>query len=464
VRSRRRRLAVVLAGVVVTALAAVALLGRESGYLLRLELDDAAGLRSDFAVKVGGVPVGTVEQVELGPDDRAVAELRLEDSVAPVGWDATAAIRPSNLVGEKYVDLEPGDTSRPAPSGMLIPRSRTATPTELDDLLAVLDGDTRVALGIFLEEQGRALGGRGSDLASALVRLPPALDETRELVAGLARDNRALGRLIAESDRVLSPVSRERRSLGRLVEAAGGALDALASRRTELGETIRRAPGTVVQLRRSLIELERAAGPLGPAAMGLSATAAPLEQSLRELPAFVDAARPALRSARRAAPLLTRLGRQASPVVARLRPMTASLDAYVGRLDPVTDLFDRGIADLLGVLQGWARTTRNKDAAGHVLRADLVMGGDLRGKLLDYIGGAGRARSRRVEPRRRARTPAPENAPQEVGRREGSPLDELLRRELPRVADPVRKQPQVQGVQDALDALTPPLLDYLLGP
>jgi phospholipid/cholesterol/gamma-HCH transport system substrate-binding protein len=460
----RRRLTVVLAAVALTALAGLVFLGRESGYLLRLELDDAAGLRKDFAVKVGGVPVGTVEQVELDPDDRAVVELRLEEAVAPVGRGATAAIRPSNLLGEKYVDLEPGDPSRPAPSGMLIPRSRTATPTELDDLLAVLDGDTRVALGIFLEEQGRALGGRGSDLASTLVRLPPALDETRELVAGLSHDNRALGRMIEESDRILSSVSRERTSLGRLVHAAGGALDALASRRAELGETIRRAPGTMVQLRHSLIELERAAVPLGPAARGLSATAAPLDETLRELPAFADAAGPALRIARRAAPLLTRLGRQASPVVGRLRPMTASLDAYVGRLDPVTDLFDHGIADLLGVLQGWARTTRNKDAAGHVLRADLVMGGDLRGQLLDYIDDAGTARSRRAKTRRRARTPAPENAPQVDRRRDGSQVDELLRRELPRVVEPLQQQPQVQDVQDALDALPYPLLDYLLEP
>ena len=456
--SRARRLGVVFAAAAVTAIAGVVLLADEGGYALRLELDDAAGLRKDFAVKVGGVPVGTVEQVELGPDDRAVAELRLDDAVAPVGWDATAAIRPSNLLGEKYVDLEPGDTSRPAPSGMLIPRARTATPTELDDLLAVLDGETRVALGIFFEEQGRALGGRGPDLASMLVRLPPALDETRELVAGLGRDNRALGRMIEESDRILSSVARERSSLGRLVQEAGGAFDAFASRRTELGETIRRAPGTMAQLRRSLIELERAAGPLGPAARGLSATAAPLEETLRELPAFADAAGPALRSARRAAPALTRLGRESSPVLARLRPMTSSLDAYVERLDPVTDLFDIGIADLLGLLQGWARTTRNKDAAGHVLRADLVMGADLRGQLLDYIDAASTAQASGTQTGPRARKPAPASAPPDAVRRpDGSRGDQALRLKLPRLDEALRAEPP-----QAPDPLT--ILDYLLGP
>src|SRR5439155_26333198 len=136
-----------------------------------------------------------------------------------------ADVRASNLLGEKYVELTPGDIRHPAPSGTLIPRTRTSAPTELDDVLDVLDQPTRFALGAFISEEGRALVGRDRNLAAMLVRMPPALDRTRELVAGLAHDNRALGRLVTESDQILAAVGPQHRSLGHLVASAGGALD-----------------------------------------------------------------------------------------------------------------------------------------------------------------------------------------------------------------------------------------------
>lgn len=391
---------VALAGLAVAVAIAIGLLATsgDHGYRLRVQMDDAAGLRKDFVVKIAGAPVGKVVDVQLDRDDRGVALLELDAAAAPVGRDARAAIRSSNLLGEKYVDLTPGDATRPAPSGFEIVRARTATPSDLDDLLSVLDPDTRVALSAFLVNQGDALVGRGADLAAALQRMPRTLDAAHELVAGLGHDNRALGSLVRRSDRILASAVPRRQELGRLVATAGDALATLDGRRERLGATVRRAPAAIRQLRASLTELERAAQPLRPAARGLQATAPPLTETLRALPSFGAAARPTLRTARSVAPSLERLGAEATPVVQRLTPVGADLRTFSTALRPVTKLLDLGIADTLGVMQGWARAIQNRDPAGHVFRVNVELGGDLLDLLNRYVQGpttAGRARATR---------------------------------------------------------------------
>jgi virulence factor Mce-like protein len=377
----KRRLAVgALLGVVVMT-AALVLTSGSGGYTVRAVFADAAGLRSGFLVRTGGVPVGTVARVDLGKADRAVAVLHLDKSSAPIGQGAHAEIRPSNLMGEKFVDLDPGDVQQPQPSGTTIPMARTGTPPELDDLLDVFDHDTRVALAAFLAEQGTAVAGRGGDIATTLMRMPPALDQAQQLMAGLGRDNQAMARMVVASDRVLASVAAQRPSLGKLVDTAGGALQSLASRRSQLGDTVRKAPATLAQVRQSLVTLEQAAAPLIPAARGLRATAAPLTSTLRQIPSFVASADPTLRIAQNVSPSLDRLGRGATPFVRRLGPATAKLNEFATALDPVSNVIDTGDGDLMGIIEGWARAIQNRDAAGHVYRINSQIGDNTLEKL-----------------------------------------------------------------------------------
>ncbi|MEA2168464.1 MAG: phospholipid/cholesterol/gamma-HCH transport system substrate-binding protein [Solirubrobacteraceae bacterium] len=421
----------------------------DGGYTLRVQLADAGGLRKDFLVKISGAPVGKVTDVRLDRDDRAIAVLRLDSAVAPVGADASAAVRASNLLGEKYVDVVPGDVSHPAPSGFLIPLTRTDTPSDLDDVLSVLDSDTRVALTAFLVNQGDALVGRGGDLAASLNHLPPMLDQARELVTGLAADNRALGDLLVRSDRILATVIPQRAALGRLVQNAAGAFDTLDSRRAALGDTVRRAPAAIRQLRTSLIALDQAAGPLAPAARGLERTAAPLTSTLQALPGFAAAARPTLQIARDVAPDLGRLGRRAAPVVRRLAPLAANMRTFATHLEPVTRLLDDGIADTLGVMQGWARSIQNRDAAGHVFRVSVELGGDV----LNTLNGI-------VDGRARTRTSTPAKAPRHhSGPAPASPAPA----DLPAPLLPGVELPKLPVVDDVGETVTP-LLDFLLKP
>lgn len=74
-------------------------------------LDSALGLQKDNRVTVAGVPVGVVDNLSV---DGKMARVRLAlDPTFTLYADAKAAVRARTLLGEKYVDLDPG--APPAP-------------------------------------------------------------------------------------------------------------------------------------------------------------------------------------------------------------------------------------------------------------------------------------------------------------------------------------------------------------
>ena len=443
------RLAVIAAVAALAIAATLARPGAGGSYVVRAEFADAAGLRDHSQVKLGGVKVGSVASMTVTPRDTALVTLHLDGT--RIGAGARALVRPVNLLGEKYVDLEPGDQRRPQPSRARIPLARTGTPVELDQLLNTLDASTRVRLQILIHESGEALVGRGADFGATLAALPPALDQARALVSGFAHDNRALGRMVERSDRVLAAMAGERRALGALVATTGDALSAVASRDRELAGTLQQAAPAFAQMRSTLAHLRRTATSLRPAAAGLRASAPGLASTLRALPGFAEAARPTLRTARTVAPELERLGADATPVVARLRPVAGRLQEFADALAPVSATFDRGVGDLLGYIEGWARAIQVGDGASHMFRNQLVLSPDIVERLLAGYLRPKRRHSRRapVPDRASARPPA---APSP-----DTPLPKPPA--LPRLPE----LEQTLKVPEPPSAQTEPLLDYLLG-
>jgi len=73
---------------------------------------DVAGLDDKSAVRIAGVRVGKVDGIQLLPDGTAVAKVSLDKDVE-LHQGATGQIRSLGLLGEKYVELTPGDPNAP---------------------------------------------------------------------------------------------------------------------------------------------------------------------------------------------------------------------------------------------------------------------------------------------------------------------------------------------------------------
>lgn len=455
---------------VVAALAAGALFvaSRSSGgsYTVHADFADAAGLRGHSQVKVGGVVVGMVDSMTVTPRNTALVTLKVKDT--RISRDARAYIRPVNLLGEKYVDLEPG-VERPAlPSGSLIPLSRTGTPVELDQVLDTLDASTRTRLEILIDSSGQSLAGRGADFGATLASLPPALDQAQAMIGAFAQDNQALGRLVETSDRVIGAMAGQRKALGGLVTTGSSALGSVASRDSQLGQTLQQAAPAIGQLRSTLGSLQQSAIALAPAANGLRASAPNLAATLRALPGFAVAARPTLNEAQGVAPTLTRLGTEATPVVRRLRPVADRLSEFATAFGPLSATLDQGKADLLGFLEGWARAIQVGDNASHMFRNQLVISSEIVTQLLAHYL---RPAAVRHSVARTPRAPLPA-APSH--RQPGAPppislpsLTSQAQLGVPALTHQVQ-----QTVQQLIQTITPPpdqsnsvshLLGYLLG-
>jgi phospholipid/cholesterol/gamma-HCH transport system substrate-binding protein len=336
---------------------------KEDKYVVYADLSDAGGILKNYNVKVGEVPAGEIKEISLNPDDSVRLKMELDPDVGPIGSGASAKVRPVNLLGEKYVDLDPGDLSRPQPEGTVIPRQRTGVPVEIDDVLNVLDPDTRTGLRLLINEFGVSVAGRGADFNSVLEDLPPALDRANAVVAEVA----------------LETIVRGKDEFADLVGEAGRALDVAADRREQLGGTIRAASPVVGQLRSTLGELQRATTDLRPAARDLRTASPNLARTLERLPAFAKDADATLAEATRVAPDLRRLARSSTPTLRRLRPTADRLAGFSSTAKPLLDQLgaptpqESSARSFLSFMDGWENTTYQRDSLGHVFRLRLTL-------------------------------------------------------------------------------------------
>jgi phospholipid/cholesterol/gamma-HCH transport system substrate-binding protein len=95
--------------------------------------DSVAGLDNKSSVRVAGVRVGKVTDVRLRPDGKAEVELEIDKDVR-LHTNAFARVANLGLLGEKYVEIEPGSANAP-----LIPDTqkivlRGSEPASMDDV------------------------------------------------------------------------------------------------------------------------------------------------------------------------------------------------------------------------------------------------------------------------------------------------------------------------------------------
>lgn len=83
-----------------------------NGKTVSAVFDSVAGLDKKSAVRVAGVRVGKVSEITLRPDGRAQVTLELDESVQ-LHRGARALVTNLGLLGEKYVEIDPGDPSAP---------------------------------------------------------------------------------------------------------------------------------------------------------------------------------------------------------------------------------------------------------------------------------------------------------------------------------------------------------------
>ncbi|WP_354700604.1 hypothetical protein DSM112329_00885 [Paraconexibacter sp. AEG42_29] len=365
-----KKLIPALLAAAVVVVAVIMLRGDDDKYVVYIKAKDAGGVLKNYNIKVGEVAAGKVVDISLDDQDNAVLKAEMDDGAFPIGAGASAAIRPVNLLGEKYIDLDPGDLKQPQPSGTTVQPDKVTVPIELDDALNVLDLDTRTGMKLLINEAGIAMAGRGADFNETLDQLPPALDAAKRVVTEVDQENVKLKSVIATGDRVLATIAPKADDFGDMVKSAADALETAAQRREALGRTVQTAPAALASLRNTLVKLQDASAQISPAAKDLTQAAPDLDTTLKRLPQFAEDASGTLDEIRKTSPALSKLGKRSTPTLRSLRPTLSRLANFATDFQPLLDTLDGkgGTKQLLQFVNGWASTTSQRDGLGHVFR------------------------------------------------------------------------------------------------
>ncbi|MEV6875065.1 MCE family protein [Amycolatopsis sp. NPDC051128] len=246
---RGRTLVTWLAFACVAALVVAAglyLVFRESaGTKLSAYFGKTVGLYAGSSVRVLGVPVGEVTDVT--PQGDAVrVDMRVDVSLPA---DVGAVVVAPSLVSDRYVQLTPAYDSGPVlATGTVLPRERTATPVELDDLYSSLDklstalgpngANKNGALSGVLDTAAKTLTGNGASLNSTVGRLADlakTLDGSKDDLFSTVENLNSFTGTLAQSDQQLdefygrvADVSRflaaDSSEVGAALRSLGGAL------------------------------------------------------------------------------------------------------------------------------------------------------------------------------------------------------------------------------------------------
>lgn len=208
----RRLLVVLIAVVLVCAVAGWTRWGGGGVSTVVADFDQAVNVHEGDEVRILGVPVGTVTEVEPAAD--GVRVTMSYDDEYTLAENATAAIVTPTLVSVRYVQLGPlADGGERLADGATIPRHRTASPVEWDEVKTELN-DLSVALGPdganengsltrLLDASAANLEGRGGDLQQTLADLAAAAETLaggREDLFGTVRNLQVFTAALRASD------------------------------------------------------------------------------------------------------------------------------------------------------------------------------------------------------------------------------------------------------------------------
>jgi ABC-type transporter Mla subunit MlaD len=353
-------------------------------YFVRAIFDNASTIVPGEDVKIAGVPVGIVSEMNVTSDKKAAVTLQInDDKFTPFKDDATCRIRLQGLIGERFVECEPGSTSarqlatidHGAGKGeRLLSVQHTSSPVDLDLLNDILRLPYRQRFAILLSELGTGLAGRGQDLNEVIHRANPALKETDQVLAILANQNKTLVRLARDSDTALKPLAREREHFANFIEVANKTGEATAERSGDQRRALQLLPATLQKLRGLMVDLEGLADQGTPLLTDVNQSAPDLgrlikaqgtlaDASRKSFPSLGDAldvGRPALIQARPLIQDLSKLGTEIGPTAKNLDQLTKSLDE-TGGIQRINDFLYYVTLSINGY-----------DSLGHYLRAGLV--------------------------------------------------------------------------------------------
>lgn len=202
-------------------------------YHVTVQFHDALDLVPQAAVKVNDVAVGKVESIDIAPDNRTALVRVAVNRGARLPANASAQLRQSSLLGEKFVELtEPAA----APGGQLgngsvVPVDRTNRNPEIEEVLGalslLLNGGDVGKVQTIVGELNAALSGNEAQVRSVL-------DQTQKLTADLDAQKENIVHALDALNRVSATFSAQRTDIANTLDHMQPGVQVLNQQREQL--------------------------------------------------------------------------------------------------------------------------------------------------------------------------------------------------------------------------------------
>lgn len=263
----------------------------DDGYELVASFDDVAGLYPSDDVRLAGIPIGRVSEIEVVD---GTAEVRfVVDEDVEVPSDSTVAVRWRNLIGQRFLSIEPGSAPNVLDEGDTVAES-----DDVVDLGRVVNQLSPLAQAVGPEQVNRILtalvtafeGNEGNydALLADLGSLSDVLADREALLGQMLTDYDTIAAAIASRDDQIAAMATNLASITGTLNATG---DLIATALTEFAGI---ADGTEALLARSEEDLgavlEHVAALTGTVVGDLDL----VEQAIQTLPEMMDAVLPTI--------------------------------------------------------------------------------------------------------------------------------------------------------------------------
>jgi len=271
------------------------------GRTYKIMFDNAFGLTRGGDFRVGGVNAGQTTAFDVvkkkGESPKAVVTVEVsKPGFGDFRKDASCEIRPQSLIGEYYVDCQPGKSPEHIEDGGTVPVDQTSSTIPVDLVNDIMRRPYRERFRLIITELGTGLAGRPDDLQEVLRRAHPGLRETSRVLRILGNQNEVIKNFITGSDTVVNELEKNKQDVVRWIEEAGDTAEISATRRDELRAQFQRFPTFLDELRPTMARLGEMADEQTPLLADLERAAPDLNTFFTRIGPFAEASRLAVRS------------------------------------------------------------------------------------------------------------------------------------------------------------------------
>ncbi len=371
-----RPLAIGALAIVVLVVAYIVFAGG-GGATYKLEFAEGDQLVRGNQVQVGGVPVGSVTNIELTHDFKAIVTIHVNSSLTPLHAGTTAQVRVPSLssVANRYIALSLGPNNAQAlASGATLPASATKEVTDLDTLFNTFNPQTRKGLQQFIQGTAEQYVGTSKALGPATEYFAPSLSATSHFFGELVRDQSTFTKFLVETAKAVTTIGARGPQLSSLIENANTTFTAAGEEQSNLARGLKELPVALHQGNRTFAQLPSTFSALTTLVHASRPTVKPLSELFTKLEPLLKKATPVVTNFSTAfsrpgpnndltdfitaLPQLARVLETGTPAAVRSLQESIPITAFFGPYSP----------DLEGTLRDFGQTAAYYDANGHYAR------------------------------------------------------------------------------------------------